>query len=265
MSYPLPIFDHLTLNARDELGPCVAALESMGFLLTPPSYSNIGAVNQCVVLGDAYLEAIAINPEAATPRRELMLQPLGLNALVFRTEDADACYADLLARGLPALPVQPFSRRAKNSLGEDREVSFRVVRFEPNWGAETFTFGRIYFCQHLNPEVVFDPGFARHGNGSRAFSGISVEVKELDQLSLTMKRLFGDAWEGDTSQARLRTQAFDIQFVRSTHDRIGPCAFKEIGGSTGRASAVDAVSQSKPVIEPPQVFDSRYGRFSFGV
>jgi hypothetical protein len=80
-----------------------------------------------------------------------------------------------------------------------------------------------------------------------------------------MKRLFGDAWEADTSRARLRTQAFDMQSVRSTHDRVSTCAFNEIDSASTRASALDAVSQSKPVIGAPKVFDSRYGRFSFGV
>jgi Glyoxalase-like domain len=259
------VFDHLTLNARDELDPCCAALEAMGFVLTSPSYSNIGAVNRCIVLEGAYLEAIAINPRAIPPRRELMQQPLGLNAIVFRAENADACYADFMERGFPVLPVQPFSRRAENSLGEDREVSFRVVRFESSWAAEAFPFGRVYFCEHLNPEVIFDQGYVRHGNGCRAFSALTIEVKNLAKLSLTMHSIFGSAWTGDSSQATLRTQALDIRFVHSSADRIATCGF------TSRACISEASTLSDPkqalALNPPipQVFENSYGRFSLQV
>jgi hypothetical protein len=256
----LPVFDHLTLNARDELTACADALEAMGFHLTPPSYSNIGAVNRCIVLEGAYLEAIAINPLAQLPRQELMQQPVGLNAIVFRTEDADASYADLVTRGFPVLPVQPFSRMAKNSKGEDCDVSFRVVRFESSWGAEAFAFGRVYFCQHLNPDVVFDAGFVRHDNACRAFEALTIEVTNLDKLSFTMKRLFGSAWSANNNLATLRTQALDIHFVLAAHDRITICEFRKTvhALSAEGAKAQDAVKPSTP-----QIFENSYGRFTF--
>jgi Glyoxalase-like domain len=255
------IFDHLTLNARDELGPCCVALEEMGFTLTPPSFSNIGAVNRCLVLDGAYLEAIAINPQAQPPRLELLQQPLGLNALVFRSADADACYADLIARGFPALPVQPFTRIAKNSLGEDREVSFRVVRFESVWGAEAFPFGRVYFCQHLNPEVVFDPGYICHPNGCRAFGALKVEVQHLDKLSLTMRRLFGSSWSGDEQQATLQTQALAIQFVRGSQDRIADCTFQKASGLPKPLASSGETPKATPATHSSRLIETSYGRF----
>ncbi len=259
------LFDHLTLNARDELDPCCAALEGMGFALTPPSYSNIGAVNRCVVLEGAYLEVIAINPRAAPPRRELMQQPLGLNAIVFRAENADSCYASLIEQGFPALPVQPFSRRAQNSLGEEHEVSFRVVRFEPTWAADAFPFGRVYFCEHRNAEVVFDPGHVRHRNGCRVFSALTIEVKSLAKLSSTMSLLFGSAWSGNNSHATLQTQASDIHFVQASRDRIASCSFSSGAGdwdASGRSGGPQVAA-----LDPrtPQVFENPYGRFSLQI
>ncbi len=255
------VFDHVTLNARDELDPCCVALEAMGFVLTPPSYSSIGAVNRCIVLDGAYLETIAINPRAVPPRQELMQQPLGLNALVFRAENADACYADLIERGFPALPVQPFSRVAKNSLGVEHEVSFRVVRFEPPWAAEAFPFGRVYFCEHLNAEVIFDPGYVRHENGCKMFSALRIEAKNLLKLGRTMSLMFGSAWSGNSLQATLKTQAFDIHFVQSSADRIAACSFTgRAGGSdvVGTASATPGVALNP---RPSQFFENPYGRF----
>jgi Glyoxalase-like domain len=263
----LPIFDHLTLNARDELAPCCEALEAMGFLLTPASYSNIGAVNRCIVLEGAYLEAIAVDPQAISPRLELLQQPLGLNAIVLRTDDADACYADLIARGFPVLPVQPFSRLAKNSLGEEREVSFRVVRFESSWGAEAFLFGRVYFCQHLNPEVVFDPGYVRHDNSCRAFESLAIEVRNLEKLSEVMKRLFGVAWSSAGTQASLKTQNLDIRFTQSLRDCIGTCGFTKRARAPVQKNHFSGNSLSQPHALTkhlsPQVFENPYGRFSF--
>jgi Glyoxalase-like domain len=236
------VFDHLTLNARDKLDSCCAVLATMGFHLTPPSFQSIGAVNRCAVLEGAYLEVIAINQQAAQPRLELLHQPLGLNAIVFRVADAEACYADLLTKGFPALPVQAFSRMAKNSAGDDREASFRVVRFESQWAAQALPFGRVYFCQHLSPELVFDPGFVRHTNACRAFAAVVIEIRHLAPLSDLARRMFGNAWSETASEATLHTQGLQIHFVQSSQDRIVSCTFA-------------------PQIGDPKIFENSYGRF----
>lgn len=220
----LPVFDHLTLNAREDLQACCEQFESLGFTLTPPSFQSIGAVNRCAILDGAYLEIIAIDSAAPNPRKELLAQPQGLNAIVFRIDDAQACFDRFIAQGLPALPVQEFSRMARDSQGREREASFRVVRFEAAWAAQALPFGRVYFCQHLTPGLIFDPGFVVHRNGCRRFTGVRIEVRDLPALSPVMARIFGQAWANDAAgSARLHCEGFDIAFASGRHDHIPAC------------------------------------------
>ena len=239
MNAALPAFDHLTLNARDDLPACCQHLDALGFALTPPSAQSIGAVNRCAILEGAYLEIIALDATAAQPRTELLGQPAGLNAMVMRTPDATACYQELVDRGLPALPVQQFSRMALDASGREREAGFRVVRFEPGWAARMLPFGRLYFCQHLTPELIFDPGFIRHRNGCRRFTGLNVEVRDLPSIANLMTLIFGTAWEAvagapGLAQGRLRTMGFDIVFSQGQADWIPSCDLSRAGGPSAR-------------------------------
>lgn len=254
MSLCPPVFDHLTLNARDALADCCQSLEAMGFSLTPPSYQSIGAVNRCAIMQGAYLEVIAINPQAEQPRKELLEQSPGLNALVFRIDDAEACFAAFKAAGLPVLPAQQFSRMTSDSAGRPAEAGFRVVRFEAGWAARAFPFGRVYFCQHLTPGLIFDPGFVRHANGCTSFSGVDIEVRDLAALSPLMNSLFGASWRYQTgapgndqaapAQGLLGAGHVAIRFRPGTRDRITACAFD---AGTAR----------------PQLHESPYGQFRF--
>ena len=55
--------------------------------------------------------------------------------------------------------------------GQEHEASFRTVRLKPDF----FGGGRIYFCHHLTPELVWRPEWLNHPNGFRAIERIEVE------------------------------------------------------------------------------------------
>ena len=99
-----------------------------------------------------------------TSRPELQGAPLGLNGLVFKTTDADATFAHLQAVGMADEPPKSFSRPVETAAGE-QEARFRTVTCR----AGAFGAGRVYFCEHATPELVWrpdQPELLEHANGA---------------------------------------------------------------------------------------------------
>src|ERR1700761_9011596 len=97
---PVPTLDHVVVNARDQIDPAADTYRRLGFTLTPRGYHTLGSINHLAMFGTDYLELIAVRP-GDTSRREIMTAPLGLNGLVFGTEDATATYEALRQGGIP--------------------------------------------------------------------------------------------------------------------------------------------------------------------
>ena len=100
-----------------------------------------------------------------TIRAEIRDQPLGFNALVLGTDDADATRTQLQERGLAADPPLDFSRPVTIG-GQRRDARFRTVRA----AAEPPPFGRLYFCEHLTRDLVWRDEWRAHGNGALAIA-----------------------------------------------------------------------------------------------
>src|SRR5207248_10423323 len=88
--------------------------------------------------------------EGTADRPELAPFPIGLNGLVFKTDDADVVHALAQAAGLPILPVQAFSRPVELN-GGHQDARFRTTRLDPS----KIAMGRVYFCEHRTPELVW--------------------------------------------------------------------------------------------------------------
>jgi hypothetical protein len=112
-----------------------------------------------------YLELVGIELGAAVVRREVAESPLGLNALVFKTADADACERQLTQLGIPCEPPLAFSRPVSLG-GEEHHAKFRTVRLKPG----VVQSGRVYFCEHQTPELVWGPDLQPHANGAVGLS-----------------------------------------------------------------------------------------------
>ena len=107
--FPVPTLDHVVINARDRIDEAAELYRRLGFTLTPRGYHTLGSMNHLAMFGTDYLELIAA--EAGDDRRpEIMGAPLGLNGLVFGSEDSAATYAALRDAGVPVEPPQEFSR-----------------------------------------------------------------------------------------------------------------------------------------------------------
>ncbi len=116
----------------------------------------------------------------------MLAWPAGLNGLVFKTTDSDAAHAALTEAGVPALPAQSFSRPVETASGT-REAAFRTVRLP----REATPSGRMFFCHHLTPELVWPDGRASHPNGAVGIAGMLIAAEDPARLADLFAQMFG--------------------------------------------------------------------------
>ena len=164
----LPI-DHLVINVHRNLPAAKGLFERLGFTLTPMGRHTMGSINHLLVFGDDYIEVIGLPADGAVGRSELLDGPIGMDGLVFKTDDADKTHARLAAAREPLLPVQSFSRPVELD-GRMIDARFRTVRFE----SARFSAGRVYFCQHFTPELVWRQAWQTHACGVTGIAALLI-------------------------------------------------------------------------------------------
>ncbi len=186
MTFPQPRVDHVVLDTRDGMDEAVLAFETLGFQLTPRSRHSLGSINHLAVLEPGYLELLGFDPASNVVRADIAQFPIGLNGLVFNTESACELFRDLNARGVPVEEPVAFSRTV-NLPGGSAEAKFRVVRFKK--GAAPF--GRVYFCQHLTPELIWRREWLRHTNAATGIESVSVALRDPAAAAEQFSGIFG--------------------------------------------------------------------------
>jgi catechol 2,3-dioxygenase-like lactoylglutathione lyase family enzyme len=186
MKLPPPALDHVVIDVRDRMDDAAATFAALGFQLTPRGRHTLGSMNHLAMFATDYLELLGFGADGAS-RPELAPFPIGLNGLVFKTADADAVHDHALAAGLPILPVQSFSRPVELG-GARQDARFRTTRLDP----AKIAMGRVYFCQHLTPELVWLPEWQSHPNGARAIARIVVATPDPARTASLFRALFGD-------------------------------------------------------------------------
>jgi hypothetical protein len=186
MPLPAPVLDHVVVDVRDRIDEAAHAFDVLGFQLTPRGHHTLGSANHLAVFATDYLELLGFGAAGAS-RPELAPFPIGLNGLVFKTDDADAVHAHASAAGLPILPVQSFSRPVELD-GAQHDARFRTTRLDP----AKIPMGRVYFCEHRTPELVWRPEFQSHPNGARAIARVIVATPDPAQTGSLFRTLFGN-------------------------------------------------------------------------
>ena len=177
-------FDHLVIIGRDDLPNLSQQFQSQGFQLTPVAHHNLGSCNQLIMLNTAYIELLGWEAGKPPQRAEIANQAIGLDALVFRTDDAQATYEQLQAAGFAVNPVQDLSREAE-FLGKTVVARFKTVRFaqQPLQGI------RIYFCEHLTPEFVWQEQWLIHQNQIDYLEQITLACADTQNTANTLSKL----------------------------------------------------------------------------
>jgi Glyoxalase-like domain len=182
---PSPVLDHVVVDVRDRIDEAMRCFASLGFHLTPRGHHSLGSVNHLAMFTTNYLELLGFG-ERGTARPELMPCPVGLNGLVFKTTNADLVHQQAAAAGLPVLPVQSFSRPVALD-GVTRDARFRTTRFDP----DKVAMGRVYFCEHQTPDLVWRPEWQRHPNGAYAIARVVVATADPQRTAALFRDLFG--------------------------------------------------------------------------
>jgi hypothetical protein len=158
---------------------------SLGFQLTPRGHHTLGSVNHLAMFATDYLELLGFGEDGAT-RMEIARFPAGLNGLVFKSTDADLVHREATAASLPVLPVQAFSRPVALD-GTTRDARFRTTRLDP----DKIAVGRVYFCEHLTPDLVWRPEWQSHPNGASAIARVVVATPDPRRTAKLFEDLFG--------------------------------------------------------------------------
>src|SRR5690349_1028460 len=140
----------------------------MGFTLTPRGYHSIGSQNHCIMFGTTYVELLAApveHPWLDYYRRFLHEHGDGLAAIALSTQDADAAYAELRARGVAAKPPMDLSRPVEGGVAR-----FRLVQVE---GSPS-----VFICQHLTRALVWRREWQTHANGAAELVGASLAASK---------------------------------------------------------------------------------------
>src|SRR3546814_9596418 len=178
-------FDHLVLMVRDQLTEHAQQLLQDGFHLTDLAVHNLGSINRLITLESAYIELLGWPAGKPPARKEIAEQPLGLDALVFRPQNASDTYEHLKRSGFDVHPVQ---RLARPTPAGQATVRFDTLRFatQPIAGL------RIYYCEHLTPEYVWDKAVMHHDNGATSLDSILIKAPDARSVSTTLAALVSE-------------------------------------------------------------------------
>ena len=197
MTLPSPVLDHVVIDVRDRIDEAMRCFSALGFQLTPRGRHTLGSVNHLAMFATDYLELLGF-PRDGETRPEITRFPEGLNGLVFKTGDADIVHREAQAAGLPVLPVQSFSRPVSLS-AETRDARFRTTRLD----ADKVEMGRVYFCEHLTPELVWRPEWQSHPNTACSIVRVVVATPDPQRTAALFRGLFGPEAVADRDGRRL--------------------------------------------------------------
>lgn len=165
--------DHAVINVKYEMDRATPLFEGLGFTMTPRGYHSLGSINHLMIFGTDYLELVGLPAGIEKPRPEIANSPPGINGLVFKAQDVDATHAHLDGLGLAGDAPLSFTRPVELG-GEEHTARFRTVKVRP----DAFPAGRVYFCEHGTPELVWREEWSTHANGAVAIREFVVVAAE---------------------------------------------------------------------------------------
>jgi hypothetical protein len=237
------MLDHIVVHVgRGGMDAAAAASDALGFTLTDRGYHSMGSINHLAMFHQDYLELLGVPAGDTTSRPELQGAPLGLNGLVFKTYDADATYRHLQAIGMAGEPPKAFTRPVETPDGT-RDARFRTVTVR----SDVFAAGRVYFCEHNTPELVWRPDLPelqRHRNGARSIREIVV-ISDAPAEEVANFALLLDAPVSPEGNA-VEVAGFRVAVVTWAEysDRFGELALPRPTGADRQRSMFGAVGVS---------------------
>ena len=208
-----------------------SVLEKLGFTLTPFSAQSYrpepggpltpaGTGNRCVMLERGYLEFLT--PTGDTPiasqLRIAIKRYTGLHLIAFGSAAPERDHERLQRAGFS--PLEPVALQREIDTGGGRGTArFTVVRVPP----ETMAEGRIQFCQHHTPELVWQARWTDHANRAVALAGVILHVADAREAAQRYARYTGLLAQLSGSVWRIATARGYLLFLDgdTLHRRLG--------------------------------------------
>ena len=208
-----------------------AAYRRLGFQVQPRGYHRkLGTANHLMIFERDYFEILGIveDTEYNAERRVWLRQGGGLANVALATEGADAAVVAFQASGLQPDPPLAFDR-AVEVAGRLEQAQFRTVRI-PKTHMPIVGF---FVCEHLTPQFVYRPEWARHANGARGLLGVTVIAEQPAAWAGQLEKYFG------AGAARRDGQDLVVDTGRQPLRYMSRSAFVERYGGVAPAKAGD--------------------------
>jgi hypothetical protein len=180
--------DHVVVMV-DGIDAAESAYRKLGFQVQPRGFhKKLGTANQLMIFDTDYFEILGIvePTEFNAERREWIKGGGGLANVALATDGADIAYAAFKAAGLNPDPPLPFDR-AVEVTGKTEHAAFRTIRI-PKTNMPVVGF---FVCEHLTPQFVYRPEWARHPNGARGIAGVTVIAEQPAKWTAELEKYFG--------------------------------------------------------------------------
>ena len=181
-----PQLDHLVVDVHDRLDEAEQRWKRLGFHVTPRGRHSLGSANHLIILGTEYLELLGW--EQGPSRADLVGFPIGLNGLVFRDWQNASTYALMLKNRVPVAEPRSFNRPVELEDGSIAgDARFTTTRLVPRTGFD----GRIYFCQHDTPDLIWRDDWRDHANGAFEVSRVVIASADPARPMGVLDAMFG--------------------------------------------------------------------------
>lgn len=199
--------DHTVINVKYDLDAAATLFRKLGFNLTPRGFHSHGSMNHLMVFENDYLELIGIPEGKKIERQDLKNAPVGINGLVFKARNIDETYTRMKEVGFEGDPPKAFHRPVETD-GEKQAAKFQTATVRK----DVFAGGRVYYCQHNTPDLVWRSEWQNHPNGVTSIAEFIIVTHDTDAEIGRFALLLNTEPKVDSRRARY----LDLQGFRLT-------------------------------------------------
>jgi hypothetical protein len=177
--------DHVGIVGRS-LDTVATLYEQLGFTLTPRVPTAGGRiVNRCAMLGQGYLELMALAPGGASATLERFLaRREGAHIIALSVDDMASTDARLQLAGFESTSVEQSERAV------DTETNGPLARFV-HLPIPELPEARINLIRHVTPELLWQPRFLAHANHAVALAEVTLAIAAPAVTAARFSRLSG--------------------------------------------------------------------------
>ena len=231
--------DHLVVNALFKMDAAAALFSALGFQLTPRGHHSLGSINHLMMLPGCYLELVGLPLGTDRLRQEVLDSPLGASGFVGASDDIEATRQRLSSHGFEPLAIKDFSRPVLLD-GVAQDARFRTVAVAPS----AFAADRVYWCQHLTPELVWRDAWLVHDNGLMAIEHLVVQSTNAERTAQRLAQATGaDPIRQSAGWQITLSDGFSLRVEAGARDRFAGIglAFGDLSLLANRAAGRDDV------------------------